>query len=52
MIAKDRNENQGEMSHFLRGQSIQIHVRRNFIYEDAFEKLSQENGELAFYAVL
>ncbi len=44
LIAKDRDENQGEMSLFLQGKAIHIHVRRNFIYEDAFDKLSPENG--------
>ena len=34
---------QGESVNFLRGQSVNIQVRRNYIYEDAFEKLSPEN---------
>jgi hypothetical protein len=49
LIAKDRDENQGEMSLFLQGKAIHIHVRRNFIYEDAFDKLSPENGNFYFY---
>ena len=44
LIGKDRDENQGELSHFLQGKAIHIHVRRNFIYEDAFDKLSPDNG--------
>ena len=46
LVGKDRDENQGEISHFLQGKAIHIHVRRNFIYEDAFDKLSQDNGQL------
>jgi ubiquitin-protein ligase E3 C len=34
---------QGESVNFMRGQSVNIMVRRNYIYEDAFEKLSPEN---------
>lgn len=43
-ILKDKMEHQGEGSHFLQGPSIQISVRRNYLYEDAFDKLSLENG--------
>jgi ubiquitin-protein ligase E3 C len=49
LIGKDRDENQGELSHFLQGKAIHIHVRRNFIYEDAFDKLSPDNGEKKNY---
>ena len=43
-VAKDRDEYQGDIVHFPgQGKQIHIHVRRNFIYEDAFEKLSEEN---------
>ena len=31
----------------MQGPSINIHVRRNFLYEDSFDKLSPENGELS-----
>lgn len=43
LIYKDKAEQQGELTHFMQGPSIQICVRRNYLYEDAFEKLSPEN---------
>lgn len=43
LIYKDKAEQQGELAHFMQGPSIQIAVRRNYLYEDAFEKLSPEN---------
>ncbi|KAL6424110.1 hypothetical protein ACFW04_009767 [Cataglyphis niger] len=43
LIYKDKAEQQGELTHFMQGPSIQISVRRNYLYEDAFEKLSREN---------
>ena len=42
-ILNDRMQQQGE-ANFLRGPSIQVMIRRNYIYEDAFDKLSLENG--------
>lgn len=42
LIYKDKMEQQGD-SHFLQGPSIQISVRRNYLYEDAFDKLRPEN---------
>ena len=42
-IFSDKMQQQGE-SNFLRGPSIQVMIRRNYIYEDAFDKLSQDNG--------
>ena len=35
------------MTQFLAGASVSVMIRRNFIYEDAFEKLSPENGKYA-----
>lgn len=43
LVLKDKMEHQGEHSHFLQGPSIQLAVRRNYLYEDAFDKLSPEN---------
>ncbi|XP_069702572.1 ubiquitin-protein ligase E3C isoform X1 [Periplaneta americana] len=43
LVLKDKMEHQGEQSHFLQGPSIQVAVRRNYLYEDAFDKLSPEN---------
>ena len=41
---RDRQEHQGDRVNFLQGNSIDVLIRRNYIYEDAFEKLSPENG--------
>ncbi|KAK3800090.1 hypothetical protein RRG08_015057 [Elysia crispata] len=43
LIIVDKQEHQGEITNFGMGPSIVINIRRNFIYEDAFEKLSPEN---------
>ncbi|XP_066601185.1 ubiquitin-protein ligase E3C [Prorops nasuta] len=43
LIYWDKAEQQGELTHFMQGPLIQISVRRNYLYEDAFEKLSPEN---------
>lgn len=43
LIQNDREENQGDTHHFLSGPSITVMIRRNYIYEDAFDKLSPEN---------
>ncbi|KAL5017056.1 hypothetical protein ScPMuIL_006645 [Solemya velum] len=43
LIQKDREENQGELVHFMAGPSINVMIRRNYIYEDAFDKLKPEN---------
>ena len=43
LIQKDKDEHQGDQVNFLQGHSINVHIRRNFIYEDASEKLSPEN---------
>jgi hypothetical protein len=45
LVLKDKIEQQGEHSHFLQGPNIQVAVRRNYLYEDAFDKLSPENGK-------
>lgn len=39
---------QATARNFLQGPFIQISVRRNYLYEDAFEKLSPENGKTIF----
>ena len=43
LIHKDKQEYQGDRVNFMQGPSINIVVRRDYIYEDAFEKLSPEN---------
>lgn len=43
LLNHDKEEQQGEWTNFMRGPFIQIAVRRNYLYEDAFDKLSPEN---------
>lgn len=43
LIYRDKTEQQGELTHFMQGPSIQISVRRHYLYEDASDKLSPEN---------
>ena len=44
LMMKDKEETRGNRHHFqVQGSSIDINIRRNYIYEDAFEKLSLEN---------
>ncbi|XP_045160514.2 ubiquitin-protein ligase E3C-like [Mercenaria mercenaria] len=45
LISKDKEENQGMAHQFLSGPSINVMIRRNYIYEDAFDKLSPDNEE-------
>jgi len=47
LIQQDKLEHQGQAINFGMGQTINIAVRRNYLYEDAFEKLSPDNGMLA-----
>lgn len=48
LLAADKLRVQGDLQGFLQGPFIQLLVRRTHLYEDAFDKLSPENGEL-FY---
>lgn len=43
LIQNDKDENQGDAHNFLSGPSINVSIRRNYIYEDAYDKLSPEN---------
>jgi ubiquitin-protein ligase E3 C len=43
LIQRDKEEHQGHQVNFMQGPAINLLVRRNYIYEDAFEKLSREN---------
>lgn len=45
MIYADKREVQGE-GPFLDG--VNITIRRNYIYEDAYDKLSPENGKQTY----
>lgn len=49
LLLNNKIEYQNTDSHFMVGTSIHITVRRNYLYEDAFEKLSKDNGTLIFY---
>lgn len=42
-IMSDRMQQQTELN-FPYGPMIHLNIRRNYIYEDAFEKLSIDNG--------
>lgn len=44
LVYKDKVEHQGEDVQFLLGRIINLNVRRSHLYEDAFDKLSPENG--------
>eukprot|EP00095_Tigriopus_kingsejongensis_P006661 maker-scaffold363_size195477-snap-gene-0.52 protein:Tk06661 transcript:maker-scaffold363_size195477-snap-gene-0.52-mRNA-1 annotation:"ubiquitin-protein ligase e3c" len=43
LISRDKQEHQGDRINFLQGPIIRVLIRRNYIYEDAFEKLSPKN---------
>ena len=45
LVARDKGDHQGDIVNFGQGKAIHVHIRRNFIYEDAFEKLSPDNGK-------
>lgn len=45
LVRQDKASSQSELDHFMSGAgtAININIRRNYIYEDAFEKLSPDN---------
>ena len=43
LVQYERVDHQGDMRHLGGGPQINILVRRNYLYEDAFEKLSSDN---------
>jgi len=45
LLLNNKVEYQNADSHFMVGSNIHVTVRRNYLYEDAFEKLSVENGK-------
>jgi len=45
LLLNNKVEYQNPDSHFMVGSNIHITIRRNYLYEDAFEKLSVENGK-------
>lgn len=45
VIFREKHDHWYEMSNFNEGPSINISVRRTHLYEDAFDKLSPDNGK-------
>lgn len=45
---REKHNHWYEMINFNEGPSINISVRRTHLYEDAFDKLSPDNGKLFF----
>ena len=43
LISRDKQEHQGEMVSFMQGPHINLSIRRNYIYEDSYDKLSKSN---------
>ncbi|XP_074640383.1 ubiquitin-protein ligase E3C-like [Tubulanus polymorphus] len=43
LLQNDKDQQQGDRYNFLSGNLINVMIRRNYIYEDAFEKLSPDN---------
>ena len=46
---KEGRQEDIDFGHFGHGHNIHVMIRRNFIYEDAFDKLSKANGEYILY---
>lgn len=44
LLNAERALQHGDAQEFLRGPAISIKLRRSHLYEDAFDKLSLENG--------
>ena len=45
IIAKNRTESQGELHNFMMGPAIDVTVNRNYIYQDAFDQLTEDKGK-------
>lgn len=43
-VFREKHDHWYEMTNFNEGPSINISVRRTHLYEDAFDKLSPDNG--------
>ena len=43
LVYKDKADHQGDQVNFLQGPHINLVVRRNYIYEDSYDKLSKSN---------
>ncbi len=44
LVQQERVEHQGEMRYLTGGSRINVMARRNYLYEDAFDRLTPENG--------
>ena len=44
-MAKNRSDSQGELHNFMMGPAIDVTVNRNYIYQDAFDQLTEDKGE-------
>lgn len=44
IIAKNRTESQGELHNFMMGPAIDVTVNRNYIYQDAFDQLTEDKA--------
>jgi hypothetical protein len=49
LIQQNKSEQQQGADFLQNGSTINIRVRRDYVYEDAFEKLSPENGKEKFF---
>lgn len=49
LLLNDKIEYQNTDSPFMIGSNIHITIRRNYLYEDAFDKLSIENGKYSIF---
>ncbi len=45
LIQQNKSEQQQGAEFLQNGSTINVRIRRDYIYEDAFEKLSPENGK-------
>jgi hypothetical protein len=45
LIQQNKSEQQQGAEFFQSGSAINVRIRRDYIYEDAFEKLSSQNGK-------
>ena len=43
LVMRDKAEHQGEQVNFMQGPAIDLSIRRNYIYEDSYDKLSKNN---------
>lgn len=44
IVAKNRLDSQGELHNFMMGPAIDVTVNRNYIYQDAFDQLTEDKA--------